>query len=203
MKITRFVVASSVLLVCAGVASANLVTNGGFESYNTGLATSSGTYSGGNYYVFPGANLGINSWTISATSVDIVESGVGVDVNSGLAALDLVGTPGPGGVEQSLATMAGGTYSVSFWAKGTGGLNNIVNLSLGADVRTVNITGTWAQYTETFTGVVGSDLLKFYSDPANNGNGNTFIDDIEAVPEPATMTLLALGALAARRRKKA
>jgi hypothetical protein len=35
--------------------------------------------------------------------------------------------------------------------------------------------------------------------------GSAYFDDvqIQAVPEPATMTLLALGALAARRRKKA
>ena len=63
-------------------------------------------------------------------------------------------------------------------------------------------TEVWTQYGLTFT-ATGADTLTIYSLTGDSDAGNDFgIDNIEVVPEPATMTLLGLGALAALRRKK-
>lgn len=80
-----------------------------------------------------------------------------------------------------------------------------ISYALGSSVALVKV--------DTFSTVVsvsGSlntlDDVDLFSDwDALNANNTAWFDDfsVEAVPEPATMTLLALGALAARRRKKA
>lgn len=131
------------LMGASSSAQAFLVSNGGFELNDKTVATNGvgGTsYGPGLFWVRTPGSQGIDDWTVTATSVDIVNGG---DVFAGSQALDLVGTPGPGGVSQVLATGATGSYTVSFWAKGTGGLNNEVYVTLGsAATQLVNITGT-------------------------------------------------------------
>ncbi len=65
----------------------------------------------------------------------------------------------------------------------------------------------WSYYDVTFTSLgSGNDVLKIWSQNTVSDAGNDFgIDNvsIEAVPEPMTMTVLGLGALAAFRRKRA
>lgn len=70
---------------------------------------------------------------------------------------------------------------------------------------------TWTQYTYTVTGLAGptSGRFAFHYDLPNAGlvatnGGRIAIDTVryQAVPEPATMTALALGAAAAMRRKR-
>ena len=204
MNIQRWIVVAALSSMAVG-AQAHLLTNGGFESFDISKATGSGA----GYYVFGSTDQGIDDWTISATSVDIVTpAGSPYPVRTGNAALDLVGTPGPGGISQDFAVEAGKSYTVSFWGQSTGGgLNEKVRMEVshgGFDAMDFTVTsGSYNQYSMSFVaGATGSATLSLLSDPGNTSNGNTFIDDVEAVPEPATLALLAGGALAMARRRK-
>jgi hypothetical protein len=175
-------------------ASANLVTNGSFETHPA--------FAGTSYYVVNAGSTDLTGWTVGGKSIDI--TGIGYPVHSGAYAVDLAGTPGPGSVSQSLAT-SGTQYTVSFWATGGSYPNDVVNVSFGSTSASFVVTGGWAQYSFTTLGNVGSTNLTLATRPENGTTGNIFIDDVsvEAVPEPMTMVALSCGLIAiARKRRK-
>ena len=195
---------ASVLGLSGFAGAVQLVTNGGFETVATGGANSSGT----GYWVFNAGNTSITSWTIGPVSVDIVNSTY--PVYAGTYALDLVGSPGPGEISQTLATSTGLTHTVNFKARYTGAaINRTINVTLGASTQTVTLlagsSSSWEDVTVSFASVVGSsNTFKLASDPLNTANGNTFIDDVTVtpVPEPFTMALAGCALAAAVRRRR-
>ncbi len=105
------------------------------------------------------------------------------------------------------------TYDVAFDAQAAAGTfaDRWITFSMsfnGAQV-TASMSGFSdnAVYSKTFTpgGALGNINLGTDYAGTTGATGTTYFDNlkVESVPEPATMTLLALGALAARRRKKA
>lgn len=82
-----------------------------------------------------------------------------------------------------------------------------VNLTLTFDVGagTAVATVDGQSFNLTGTGLTSFTDMDLISDYINTGTSSGFVhfDDFEVVPEPATMTVLALGALAALRRRKA
>lgn len=121
---------SLVAIAAMAVASqANLFSNGGFEAYSTSAADGGGI--GPGYFTYNAGNAGLNDWTIGGTSVDIVTVPPGIyPIFAGNASLDLLGTPGPGSISQSITTVVGQSYDISFWAQANAaGINQTVNRS--------------------------------------------------------------------------
>ncbi len=186
-------------LLSVGVSAHALPSNGGFELNDWSDYATDPDF----YKVYNAGDTGINDWTVGGKSVDLVVAPYAV--HSGTFALDLVGTPGPGSIEQLVAT--GETDQlVKFWAFGTGGINNDLTVTFGntSQAFTVN-AGTWTEYSFVAdTDMFQSATIGFYSASNNNSNGNLFLDDIsvEAVPEPATMAALGLGLAAIGRKRR-
>ncbi|RYG31970.1 DUF642 domain-containing protein, partial [bacterium] len=171
------ILALSGFLVLSGVASANLVTNGGFET---------NTWGGTSYYLANAGDTSITSWAVSQNSVDIV--GTDYSPYDGSFAVDLAGTPGPGTISQSVGGTSAGSYAVSFWGRkssGNTGTDGEVTVDFGSSSATVALTDTWTQYSFTMTGDLGSTTLSLATNPTNTSFGNLFVDNVsvEAVPE--------------------
>lgn len=185
------------LLVLAPFAAhANLITNGGFESGALG-----------NYSV--GSTL-LPGWTVIGTegqNVTLQGNGyLGQSTNQ----LDLSGTSDSmgGGVAQTIATVAGQTYNVSFdvYTGGltyNGGVDFKINGSLfGANLKGDEAGNTTKNYSFSFTAT--STTTVSFQDVTNGLVSH--LDNVSVtaapVPEPASMAILGMGALALIRRRK-
>lgn len=218
----------TVLLVLAGgIAHANLITNGGFETTTPAVA------SGGFLNFIPGAT-GLTGWTVvgnagtevSAVNTNYVSECCSFPAEEGNNWLDLTGDTTNNdteGVQQTIATTIGDNYSLSFYVgntydpRGVYGTTSTVDVfanttSLGAftnSCTTCTSKLTWQPFTTSFTATTTSITLKFLNgDPANdnsNGLDNIIVLDngpVGTTPEPGSLALAGLAVLflAVRRR---
>jgi hypothetical protein len=190
MALSPLAMATTIPSICDADLS-NIVTNCGFET-----GSDSGWTETGNFASIPGFNA------ISSTVF-----------NSGVNSLRLGNTPGQGvaGLSQTLSTIAGAQYTISFWwadqRPNTGSTGDLPNQLFTASWDGTNLLtltdqeSNFEEYTFTVTGT-GADTLAFsgYSNSYWNYVDDVQVDDPpgDPVPEPASLGLFA-GALIALR----
>jgi hypothetical protein len=198
--------AAALCSVFSAFADTNLVTDGSFESVSV---------ANDHYQFFTGA--GLTGWTATGTdSIEVRDDIVGT-AQSGVNFVELDSTKNSS-MSQTIATHAGGTYTLSFWysnraaspvynshfAFGTAPVStNGLSVDVGtgavgvpAVAKNTTTDNIWQLYTTTFTATGPTTTLTFAATGTSDSFG-TSLDDISvtAVPEPATLAMMGAGLL--------
>ena len=214
MKIT----ALSFAFLCAGAfvspASANLLTNGSFETTTNFVGNADNTM-----VLSPGSTA-MTGWTVISNDLAWIgpTNPFGLSASNGSYFLDLTsyGDSGTfGGVTQSIPTILGGAYSLTFDLGGstTYGVPDSLTACAGATcspfviaatgtndwaAETLNFFGTGSPMAISLTGLAGSNYIGLDNVSVTGGG-------VTNVPEPLTMSVFGAGLVGAavlRRRKK-
>ncbi len=206
----RILFAAALFGLAAMPAWADLAQNGSFES---------GTTLSGSYLELnAGDSTSIANWTVIGSGIRAIDYINGYWVASdGVRSLDLNGRPGPGGIEQVLATNPGTLYTVTFDMAGNPdggptiktmdvsaiGATTVQTQSYAFDTTGATRTAMgWTPMTFAFVAENASTTLRFMStvvypgDPSNVGWGPA-LDNVSVVPVPGAVLLGLLGLSAA------
>ena len=174
----------------------NLIQNGDFETYAPSFSGFSTVVAG---------STALTDWTVGGTSIDVIKGSYGAVTGN---SIDMLGTPGPGSLSQTFATVSGQTYWLNFdlSANQVSGDSKALTVNFGNTVG--NFVGNGATVTpETLMFTANSALSTVSFASANSGYSGAVIDNVvvSAVPEPETYAMLLAGlglvAAAIKRRK--
>ena len=228
MTLTRL---SAALLMAgaAGLAQANLLTNGSFES--TGAAPAVDVGGGVSAYFYTVGSSDLPGWSILGGVAEQVHDTSSAPFPGSMASdgdkwLDLTGVTGyDKGVSATFATQVGGSYTLSFdlgalMAAGFGNVTAEVLVNGSSKGLFTNLTsvapGTWQSAgidwetkTVSFTATLASTTISFLgrANGLNSNDSAIALDNVSVVPEPEAYVLalasLALVAGVQRRRRVA
>lgn len=176
MRGLTFASVALISLGCDVPACAQAVVNGGFET---------GDLTGWTQFGNPGG-----------TSVMVCGGGCAAN---GLFGINLGAVGTPGGIEQTLATTAGQTYTVSFWLLNHGGSPSSFTADFGGTTLLALTDPSAFGYTPYSINAVAtssSTLLQFSArnDPAYFSMDSVSIQSVTgSVPEPSTWAMMLLG----------
>ena len=194
--------AAVVFVAIAGTAQAgSLVTNGSFETTTNFVGNSDDTM-----VVNASDTTTMPSWTVVGGSLAWIgpKNDFGLSAQNGSYFLDLTGYRDAvpySGVTQSIATISGDRYLLSFYLGSSSlyGTPNSITASAGSASKTFTstMTGTnnWELETLAFTATGTSTLLSLIG---NSGDKYIGLDDVSVVqttPLPSTWTMLIAGFL--------
>jgi choice-of-anchor C domain-containing protein len=195
-KLRASVLVVSILASAGSHAATNLVTNGSFES--DVFANPFGTLSASN---------AITGWSLSGGTVDAISTYW--TAQQGANSLDLFGNDRSSTLSQSITTMAGQLYKVSYWQsynpdKAFSGEKVVLSVNNGpafSQTYTNSPVPTrsamaWQQASTSFTATGASTLLTFSGTSTDTACcwGPAFDNvSVTAVPEPGEWALLMAG----------
>lgn len=205
------IIASAVILAASvGMAHANMVANGDFETmpgWGTGILGDSG------YMALTGTML--PGWTIEPNHAVTIHNTVLYPYISGSYSVNTDGEGWNGhnvDMFQDITAIQGQTYKLEFDWKNWYSGNPLLDISITeTGSNSVLAHGSYGisagLHHETFTFVsTGSNLrLRVKHAPESGYNDNTFIVDnfsLTAVPEPSSMLAMAVGAVALFRKRR-
>lgn len=198
-------------LTACGTASANLITNGSFESPEIGGNESENAHiingGGGSWTVFSY----IDGWTSIALEsyggIEIQENGTisGVFAQDGDQYVELDSHPAPGDARmQQKVTLDIGTYVLDFYYRsrtsdpsGTNGISwGYEDIATSTDfaLGSVNYESDWTLFSSTFSIVSAGDYNIWFESSLDRNTLGGFIDNVSLTPVPEPAALLLFGA---------
>lgn len=150
-----------------------------------------------NTFNIPLNDTRITGWTVSVGNIDWESApGCGWETSNGSNSLDLVGTGGIGGIQQTFDTTPGVTYRVSFDLAGNYGNPPVIKpLAVTINGVTTNFTFDttgksqfnmgWTTHTLTFVAASTSSTINFVSDVTPAGgflNAGAALDNVRIAP---------------------
>jgi choice-of-anchor C domain-containing protein len=192
----RTLVLGALLSLTASGALAAPFTNGSFESASVNP--------GSGWLTLASGSTQIDGWEVFGGTIDYI--GTYWQAADGNRSVDLNGNGGPSGIRQTFDTTAGTTYLINFALAGnpdgapatktvevqSGAFSQLFTFTIPAGTTHANMN--WQYHSLLFTAASGLSTVSFLSltDSAFFGPALDNVS-VAAVPEPATLSLLALG----------
>ena len=169
----------------SAASSANLIKNGGFDAGPKP----------GYFATFAKGSTQIPGWVVTMGTVDVIGPTFH-DADGGHYSIDLDGTPGPGGIAQSLPTRRGARYRVTFSLAGNPECPPALKLlmvTVGGVSRRYTFDAShtsdahmgWQVKSFTFTAGGARSTLRFTSLDPKGSNCGPAIDAVSVVPGAA------------------